>query len=55
LREAKRQLEEQRAEQARPVPRSRGKRLKEASGAWMSSCEPRCALTAPTSTTAADA
>ena len=30
LREAKRQLEEQRAEEARPVPRSRGKRLKEA-------------------------
>src|SRR3954465_738418 len=30
LREAKRQLEEQRAEEARPVPRSRGQRLKEA-------------------------
>jgi len=30
LREAKRQLEEQRAKEARPVPRSRGKRLKEA-------------------------
>jgi transposase len=30
LREAKRQLEEQRARQARPVARSRGKRLKEA-------------------------
>src|SRR4051812_18692793 len=30
LREAKRQLEQQRAREARPVPRSRGKRLKEA-------------------------
>ena len=30
LREAKRQLEEQRAKEARPVPRNRGKRLKEA-------------------------
>src|SRR3954468_12525823 len=30
LREAKRQLEAQRAKEARPVPRSRGKRLKEA-------------------------
>jgi hypothetical protein len=30
LREAKRQLEEQRAKEARPVPRSRGKCLKEA-------------------------
>jgi len=30
LREAKRRLEEQRAKEARPVPRSRGKRLKEA-------------------------
>ena len=30
LREAKRQLEQQRAEEARPVPRDRGKRLKEA-------------------------
>src|SRR5215216_6206661 len=30
LREAKRQLEQQRAEEARPVPRNRGKRLKEA-------------------------
>jgi transposase len=30
LREAKRQLEEQRAKEARPVPRDRGKRLKEA-------------------------
>src|SRR3954469_12740708 len=30
LREAKRQLEEQRAKEARPVPRGRGKRLKEA-------------------------
>jgi len=30
LREAKRQLKEQRAQEARPVPRSRGKRLKEA-------------------------
>jgi transposase len=30
LREAKRRLEEQRPEEARPVPRSRGKRLKEA-------------------------
>src|SRR5215208_3591166 len=30
LREAKRQLEQQRAKEARPVPRSRGKRLKEA-------------------------
>ena len=30
LREAKRQLEEQRAKEARPVPRSRPKRLKEA-------------------------
>jgi hypothetical protein len=28
LREAKRQLEQQRAEEARPVPRNRGKRLK---------------------------
>jgi hypothetical protein len=28
LREAKRQLEEQRAKEARPVPRSRAKRLK---------------------------
>jgi transposase len=30
LREAKRQLEQQRAKEARPVPRNRGKRLKEA-------------------------
>ena len=30
LREAKRQLDEQRAKEARPVPRNRGKRLKEA-------------------------
>ena len=30
LREAKRQLEQQRAKEARPVPRTRGKRLKEA-------------------------
>src|SRR3954463_13543895 len=30
LREAKRQLEEQRAQEAQPVPRSRGRRLKEA-------------------------
>jgi hypothetical protein len=55
LREAKRQLEAQRAKEAQPVARSRGKRLKEASGAWMKSCGARCAPIAPTSTTAAGA
>jgi transposase len=52
LREAKRQLEEQRAKEARPIPRNRSKRLKEPSGAWMRSCGRRCAPTAPMSTIA---
>jgi transposase len=55
LREAKRQLEQQRAEQARPVARDRGKRLKEASDAWTRSCGASCAPTAPTSATGAGA
>ena len=52
LREAKRQLEEQRAKEARPIPRNRSKRLKDAKRRLDEELWTECAPTAPTSTTA---
>ena len=51
LRDARRQLEEQRDREPRPVPRDRPKRLKEASAAFRRSCGRRSGPTAPMSIT----
>jgi len=40
LREAKRRLDDQRAQDARPIPASRPQRLRNPSGAWRKSCGP---------------
>src|SRR5215208_562020 len=52
LAEAKRRLEQRRAEQARPIPASRPQRLRSPSGAWRRSLRPSVARTRPMRPTA---
>ena len=52
LREAKRRLDERRAAEARPIPRSRPDRLKEGKRAWRKSTGSSVAPTRPTRATA---